>query len=101
MRFNFFSVKMDFSIEQSIASEIGQADVQTFKNQIDLIPKIVIDHFGLSVFPALVCAWYVARCESTQESETWLRSLGLVSVSDNLKAAFGQEIKQLERLSSS
>jgi hypothetical protein len=94
--FNFSSIKMDFALERLLDSEIEDRDVEHFKGQVDLISRIVIDQLGLSEFSRIgLRAWYVFRCPSKEESESWLRNLGLYTVSPDLQSAFGAELESI------
>ena len=92
--FNFSTLKMDFGLEQPVESEIEQADVNHFIEQIDLVSRIVIDQLGLKEFSRIgIRAWYLFRCQDKEESERWLKQLNLFSISDRLKEAFGGEVE--------
>jgi hypothetical protein len=91
--FNFSSIKMDFSIEQSLDSEIGQSDLNAFMTQVGLVSRIVIDQLSLKEFLRVgLRAWYIARCESKPEAEKWLASLEVYSISDKARKAFGEVV---------
>lgn len=94
--FNFSSQNLNFAIEQPFDSEIEDRDIAHFKSQVGLVSRIVIDQLGLSEFIRIgFRAWYVFRCQTKQESEQWLRGLGLYSIPESLSAAFGDEIESV------
>jgi hypothetical protein len=92
--FNFSSHRMDFGIEQAMGGEIGEQEIESFVEQVDLVSAIVIDQLNLSKFTRIgMRLWYLFRCKDKPESEKWLASLGMFTVSDSLKTAFGGEIE--------
>ena len=87
---------MDFSIEQPIESQIESRDVELFKGQVDLLSRIVIDQLELKEFTRIgLRAWYLFRGQDKPEAETWLRNLGLYTISGNLETAFGGKIESV------
>ena len=91
---NFSSHKMDFGIEQSMGGEIRDHEFEKFVEQVDLVSAIVIDQLSLRDFTRIgMRLWYLFRCKDKAESETWLASLGLFSISDSLRTKFGGELE--------
>ena len=94
--FNFSAIKMDFGMEQPLESEIEPADVGVFIEQVALVSQIVIDQLGLKEFNRIgLRAWYLFRCKDKEESERWLRTLDVFTVSDRLNEAFGGELESV------
>jgi hypothetical protein len=94
--FSFSSVKFDLWLEGSVDNGIDFEGAGSFAAQVDALSAIVIDELGLDEFTRIgLRAWYLFRCDSTEDSERWLRTLGVVQVSERVTKAFGGEIESV------
>lgn len=88
---NIGTRKLDLSLEIPVGGDpLDIEGVEKFADQVDQSTAIVIDQLGLKTFGRIGCRlWYIFPCESQEESEDWLASLGCYNVNDKLIRAFG------------
>ena len=92
--FNFSSLSMDFSIEQPATTELTRQEVEQFTSQVELLTAIVIDQLGLREFTRIgLRAWYLFPSPSKEDSEHWLQSLGIMTISESVTNAFEGQIE--------
>lgn len=95
--FNFNARKLDLSLERNLKAEpLADNDVKNFADQVGILTSIVIDQLGLEEFTRIgFRAWYVFQCQSRQDAEQWLKSLGCYSVSESVEKAFQGAIEAI------
>jgi hypothetical protein len=87
---NFSSTRYDLSIEKVPGEDpVSEEDVLEFFSQSDYIHDIISTHLGLAEFSRIgFRAWYLFGCDSEDEAERWLKSLGCYTISPALPSAF-------------
>jgi len=83
------------SLDKTTADEpVTEDEQRDFIEAVDIFSRVVIDELSLREFPRMgVRCLYYFPCESKEESEGWLRGLGLFGVSQKLLLAFGATVE--------
>ena len=83
--------KLDLSLEMPIGGDsLTSEGIESFSVQVSDTTGIVTDHLGLTDFVRIGCrVWYLFPCDTQEESENWLASLGCYNVNEGLFKAFG------------
>ena len=87
--------KLDLSLEIPAGGDTLEDDgLDEYADQVENTTAIIIDQLGLNEYDRIGCrVWYIFPCETQEESESWLNSLGCYSVSNNLVSAFGDSVE--------
>jgi hypothetical protein len=94
-RFTFSSSKLDLTLDNTTADEpISEEERTEFVNSVGLFSAIIIDELGVNVFPRMgVRGLYYFAGQSKKESEDWLQSLQVFSVSPKLTSSFQAQLE--------
>jgi hypothetical protein len=89
------SIHIQINREDTTA-EVEQNQIEPFSQQVSAIVPLLVDELEIGTF---VRVGYLERfhfsCDSVEESENWIKKLGLVTVSSKLDAAFHSEVMSI------
>lgn len=94
--FNFGTQKYDFSLSQPVGKDVAltRRDLATFSSQVEGVARIVHEELGLHHFLRLgFRIWFMFPTDSEQESNRWIRDLGVCSVTPEVSKAFGGQLE--------
>ena len=96
-RFNFSSLKYDFSLEQTADADkdIEEPDLKEFIQQVDLVSSIVNERLSLNNFERVgFRMWYLFASRSIEDSEEWISKLLKTSaIDDSIADALNGEVE--------
>lgn len=93
-RLTFSSTKFDLGLDYTTADNpIPEEDVGTFVEYVTFFSHLIIDELALTEFSRMgLRTLHYFSSTSSQESEQWLRSLGVFTVSPKLLKAFEADL---------
>jgi hypothetical protein len=93
----FSSSSASLLIDKTVSDELIDAEeVATFLEQVDPVLGMVLDELEVSEFLRIgFRQHFYFPCDTQEESEQWIRNLGVVAVSSNVAQAFAGSLEDL------